>query len=142
MGRQRKRVVTGDASPYSRRDERPSALNRKEKKKKTDIGKLFINISIGLCIFSLMWFFYAVYMRSSLSKRVVTLHPSSRVLDANSTTAKVSSERFWGSYRPQVYFGMKTRSPRSVVTGRWSQTQLTNSLQIVKIFTRTHRIWV
>ncbi|MEQ2205618.1 hypothetical protein XENOCAPTIV_005897, partial [Xenoophorus captivus] len=112
MGRQRKRVVTGDAPPHSRRDERPAALNRKEKKKKPDIGKLFINISIGLCIFSLIWFFYAIYMRSSLSKRVVTLHPSPRVLDANSTTAEVSSERFWGSYRPQVYFGMKTRSPR------------------------------
>lgn len=117
MGRQRKRVVTSDAPPHSRRDERPSAFNRKEKKKKTDIGKVFINISIGLCIFSLIWFFYALYMRSSLSKRVVTLHPSPRVLDANSTTAKVSSERFWGSYRPQVYFGMKTRSPRSIVTG-------------------------
>lgn len=26
-------------------------------------------------------------------------------------------ERFWGSYRPGVYFGMKTRDPRSLVTG-------------------------
>uniref|UniRef100_A0A3Q3G6W3 Mannosyl-oligosaccharide glucosidase n=1 Tax=Labrus bergylta TaxID=56723 RepID=A0A3Q3G6W3_9LABR len=110
MGRQRKRVVTGEAAPPPRKDEKPSALHRKEKKKKVDIGKIFINISIGLCIFSLIWFFYALYMRSSLAKRVVTLHPSSHVLDANSSSAKVSPERFWGSYRPQVYFGMKTRS--------------------------------
>ena len=26
-------------------------------------------------------------------------------------------ERFWGSYRPGVYFGMKTRSPKDIVTG-------------------------
>ncbi|XP_065813717.1 mannosyl-oligosaccharide glucosidase isoform X1 [Labrus bergylta] len=117
MGRQRKRVVTGEAAPPPRKDEKPSALHRKEKKKKVDIGKIFINISIGLCIFSLIWFFYALYMRSSLAKRVVTLHPSSHVLDANSSSAKVSPERFWGSYRPQVYFGMKTRSPSSIVTG-------------------------
>lgn len=118
MGRQRKRVVTGEVASLQSKDEKPSTFHRKEKKKKTDIGKVFINISIGLCIFSLIWFFYALYMRSSLAKRVVTLHPSPPVLDANSTSAKVSPERFWGSYRPQVYFGMKTRTPKSMVTGR------------------------
>ncbi|XP_030644183.1 mannosyl-oligosaccharide glucosidase [Chanos chanos] len=117
MGRQRKRVLTGDGVPHSKEEKKPSAPHRKEKKKKTDVGKIFINISIGLCIFSLIWFFYALYMRSYLAKRVVTLHPSPHVLDANSTSAAVAPERFWGSYRPQVYFGMKTRSPRSVVTG-------------------------
>lgn len=121
MGRVRKRNVAADGEPHSKREEKPPVLVRKEKEKKkakTDISKIFINISIGLCIFSLIWFFYALYMRSALARRAVMLHPSPRVLDANSTTAAVSPERFWGSYRPQVYFGMKTRSPRSVVTGR------------------------
>ncbi|XP_062386640.1 mannosyl-oligosaccharide glucosidase [Sardina pilchardus] len=116
MGR-RKRIVTNDGASHPRTDEKPLVPHRKEKKKKTDVGKVFINISIALCVFSLIWFFYALYMRSSLAKRVVTLHPSPRVLDANSSSAQVSPERFWGSYRPQVYFGMKTRSPSSVVTG-------------------------
>ncbi|KAF7217952.1 mannosyl-oligosaccharide glucosidase [Nothobranchius furzeri] len=117
MGRQRKRMVSGEAPPPPRKDDKPLAFQRKDKKKKTDIGKVFINISIGLCIFSLIWFFYAIYMRSSLARRVATPHPSPRTLDANSSSAKVSPERFWGSYRPQVYFGMKTRSPRSIVAG-------------------------
>lgn len=117
MGRRRKRVASGDGIPSPRKEEKAPAPPRKEKKKKTDIGKVFINISIGLCIFSLIWFFYALYMRSSLARRVVTLHTSPRVLDANSSSPAVSPERYWGSYRPQVYFGMKTRSPRSVVTG-------------------------
>lgn len=117
MGRRRKRVATGDGVPSPRKEEKTPAPPRKEKKKKTDIGKVFINISIGLCIFSLIWFFYALYMRSSLARRVVTLHPSPRVLDANSSSPAVFPERYWGTYRPQVYFGMKTRSPRSVVTG-------------------------
>ncbi|XP_054634277.1 mannosyl-oligosaccharide glucosidase [Dunckerocampus dactyliophorus] len=117
MGRQRKRVVSGEAVPPLRKDEKPPVFHRKEKKKKVDVGKIFINISIGLSVVSLSWFFYAIYMRSSLAKRVVTLHPSPRVLDANSSSAQVSPERFWGSYRPQVYFGMKTRSPRSIATG-------------------------
>lgn len=117
MGRQRKRGVTGEAASLPRKDEKPTVFHRKEKKKKVDMGKVFINISIVLCVFSLIWFFYALYMRSVLSKRVATLHLSPPVLDANSSSAKVSPERFWGSYRPQVYFGMKTRSPRSIVTG-------------------------
>lgn len=118
MGRLRKRNVAADGEPRSQKEENSPVPVRMEKiKGKTDISKVFINISIGLCIFSLVWFFYALYMRSALARRAVTLHPSPRVLDANSTTAAVSPERFWGSYRPHVYFGMKTRSPRSVVTG-------------------------
>ncbi|XP_053712097.1 mannosyl-oligosaccharide glucosidase [Synchiropus splendidus] len=125
MGRQRKRVVNSDAGPPPRRDERPPALHRK--KKKFDIGKIFINISIGLCIFSLIWFFYALYMHSALAKRVMTLHPSPSVLDVDSSSAKVSPQRFWGSYRPQVYFGMKTRSPRSMVTGMMWMRQFSDT---------------
>ncbi|XP_053336327.1 mannosyl-oligosaccharide glucosidase-like [Clarias gariepinus] len=120
MGRVRKRNVAADGDLHSQKEEKPPALVRREKEKKkgkTDISKILINISIGLCIFSLIWFFYAMFMRSVLARRPITLHPSPRVLDANSTSAAVSPERFWGSYRSQVYFGMKTRSPRSVVTG-------------------------
>lgn len=116
MTKRRKRLLTGDGAP-SPREEKAPAPPRREKKNKTDIGKVFINISIGLCIFSLIWFFYALYMRSALARRVVSLHPSPRVLNVNSSSPAVSPERFWGSHRPHVYFGMKTRSPRSVVTG-------------------------
>ncbi len=48
MGRRRKRVATGDGVPSPRKEEKTPAPPRKEKKKKTDIGKVFINISIGL----------------------------------------------------------------------------------------------
>ena len=27
------------------------------------------------------------------------------------------ASRFWGSYRPGVYFGMKTRSPKDLLAG-------------------------
>ena len=36
-------------------------------------------------------------------------------------------DRFWGSYRPGVYFGMKTRSPKDIVTGlMWFLPRLDN----------------
>ncbi|XP_058240480.1 mannosyl-oligosaccharide glucosidase-like isoform X2 [Hemibagrus wyckioides] len=127
--RQRKKNININGEFRSQKEEKPPVPFQKENKnkKRMAISKLLINISIGLCIFSLVWFFYALYMRSALSRRAVTLHPSPRLLDAKSTSAAVSPERFWGSYRPHIYFGMKTRSPRSVVTGLMWMSQISQS---------------
>ncbi|XP_067154548.1 mannosyl-oligosaccharide glucosidase [Apteryx mantelli] len=51
--------------------------------------------------------------------RLVTPHPAPPALPPG---AAASPRRFWGSYRPHIYFGMKTRSPRALVTGlMWMQ---------------------
>ncbi|XP_077157517.1 mannosyl-oligosaccharide glucosidase [Paroedura picta] len=44
-------------------------------------------------------------------------HPAARALPANSSSAAAAPSLFWGSYRPHVYLGMKTRSPRAPVAG-------------------------
>ncbi|KAM9329267.1 mannosyl-oligosaccharide glucosidase [Gastrophryne carolinensis] len=62
-------------------------------------------------------FAYSGYLRWSLAVRVVTLHPSPPILPPNSSSPAASPHLFWGTYRPHLYFGMKTRSPSSVVTG-------------------------
>ena len=41
-----------------------------------------------------------------------------RFSDATPSAAEHDRERFWGSYRSGLYFGMKTRSPRSPVVGK------------------------
>jgi len=38
--------------------------------------------------------------------------------DPTLPAAQQDMERFWGSYRSGLYFGMKTRSPRSPVVGK------------------------
>jgi len=38
--------------------------------------------------------------------------------DATPSAARQDMDRFWGSYRSGLYFGMKTRSPRSPVVGK------------------------
>jgi len=40
-----------------------------------------------------------------------------RFAEATPSPALHDMERFWGSYRSGLYFGMKTRSPRSPVVG-------------------------
>lgn len=56
------------------------------------------------------------------ARRALTLHPSPPALPADSSSPAVSPELFWGTYRPHVYFGMKTRSPKPLLTGlMWAQ---------------------
>ncbi|XP_053336097.1 mannosyl-oligosaccharide glucosidase-like [Clarias gariepinus] len=129
--RQRKENI-GNGGSRSQKEEKSPVPYPKEKKKKKRMttSKILINICIGLCIFSLVWIFYALYIQLAFVRRPVTLHLSPQVLDANSTSAAVSPERFWGSYRPQVYFGMKTRSPRSVVTGLMWMRQFSDNVNL------------
>ncbi|NXV13790.1 MOGS glucosidase, partial [Cepphus grylle] len=64
----------------------------------------------------------AEWNRWSAAARLVTPHPAPPALPPGSTGPLASPHRFWGTYRPHVYFGMKTRSPRALVTGlMWLQ---------------------
>ncbi|CAG2190003.1 MOGS [Mytilus edulis] len=51
-----------------------------------------------------------------------------KINNDNSTSAAVNPERFWGSYRPNLYFGMKTRSPQSPLFGFMWLTQFAREM--------------
>ena len=54
----------------------------------------------------------AQWGRWRAASRAVSPHPAAPALPPGATGPGAAPRRFWGSY-----FGMKTRSPRSVVTG-------------------------
>ncbi|XP_062618137.1 mannosyl-oligosaccharide glucosidase-like [Saccostrea cucullata] len=60
-----------------------------------------------------------LYFYSYISKTDTINHPLKipKVNSKLTTSAKRNSKYFWGSYRANLYFGLKTRSPRSPVVG-------------------------
>ncbi|XP_078485384.1 mannosyl-oligosaccharide glucosidase-like [Ciona intestinalis] len=86
----------------------PPHLNKKEPKKKSIFTRqLFIYLCIGLISGLMVASTVDWWLRS---RRLFT--PYSVVNNIEQDDAK-----FWGTYRPQVYMGMKTKSPQSLVTG-------------------------
>ncbi|CAK6435223.1 unnamed protein product [Pipistrellus nathusii] len=56
------------------------------------------------------------------ARRAVTLHSAPPALPPESSSPAVAPDLFWGTYRPHVYFGMKTRSAQPLLTGlMWAQ---------------------
>lgn len=51
------------------------------------------------------------------ARRAITLHSAPPALPPDSSSPAVAPDLFWGTYRPHVYFGMKTRSPKPLLTG-------------------------
>ncbi|NXG01592.1 MOGS glucosidase, partial [Sakesphorus luctuosus] len=73
-------------------------------------------LALGLAVAATEW------SRWNETSRLITPHPAPRAVPPGSTGPFASPTYFWGTYRPHVYFGMKTRSPRAVVTGlMWLQ---------------------
>ncbi|KAJ7327321.1 hypothetical protein JRQ81_017080 [Phrynocephalus forsythii] len=76
------------------------------------------------------------FARWRRAARAVSLHPAPRALPPDSSTGAPDGggddalRRFWGSYRPHVYFGMKARSPRSPVAGLMWMRQLEGDVRL------------
>lgn len=76
-------------------------------------------------------------------RRALTLHPAPPALPPGSSSPAVAPELFWGTYRPHVYFGMKTRSPKPLLTGNpgageWDGPSSLRRLKTVSVDLRGH----
>ena len=83
-------------------------------KGRMDKGAWFLLTVTPVILASLIAFFY---IRDSYREAVRQPMGTPNIIAANATSAAVDPERFWGTYRSLAYFGMKTRSPQSPVSG-------------------------
>ncbi|KAG8535522.1 hypothetical protein GDO81_028357, partial [Engystomops pustulosus] len=108
--------MTRDRRRHGGGEHRPPPVRKPPAPPPERKGSRVLLVAILSCLIGFGAFGYSNYMKWRQAVRVVTLHPTAPILPPNSSTAAASPDLFWGTYRPQVYLGMKTRSPRSVVT--------------------------
>lgn len=77
----------------------------------------FISATMLLLAGILIYYLYDVYLQNRNIMRVITPLDVPKVNAHNSTLSHVNPQMYWGTYRANLYFGMKTRSPRSPVVG-------------------------
>ncbi|XP_071123480.1 mannosyl-oligosaccharide glucosidase-like [Mytilus edulis] len=77
----------------------------------------FISAIISLFLGILTYNLYDTYLQERNISRVITPLDQPKVSTQTSTTPYVNPQMYWGTYRANLYFGMKTRSPRSPVVG-------------------------
>ena len=99
---------------------------QKEKKNMQKTGWWTLLIT-PLVICAVIYYFWHMH---SLKNSVRTPLNVPTVIEQNGTLAANAPEKFWGTYRSGVYFGLKTRCPNSPVVGLMWMSQFVNQPSI------------
>ena len=81
---------------------------------KMDWSAVIFSFTALVVIVALLGYFW---QQAQLRERVYTPLDTPKIISPEATLPKNDPSRFWGSYRPQNYFGLKTRSQKSPVFG-------------------------
>lgn len=85
---------------------------------------IVIILTPTIVLSALVYYRYLEYMR----EQVRTPLDAPKMIEPGATSALEDAERFWGTYRSGMYFGMKTRSPHSPVMGLMWMPQFTGEI--------------
>ena len=81
-----------------------------------DKGAKFLIVAFPLVIISGIAY---VWYNAHLKELIKTPLDAPKIIGPHATSALEDPARFWGTYRSGLYFGMKTRSPKSPVVGKY-----------------------
>eukprot|EP00088_Acartia_fossae_P000134 TRINITY_DN10040_c0_g3_i1.p1 TRINITY_DN10040_c0_g3~~TRINITY_DN10040_c0_g3_i1.p1 ORF type:complete len:826 (-),score=128.87 TRINITY_DN10040_c0_g3_i1:376-2853(-) len=105
----RTRQRKAEAERQGNGEPRRSYSSKKKEDPNPSSGKLYLFAGLG-CIIGVLYFVYQGYLET----RVNTPLNYPRAVREHGLDIP---ERYWGSYRPGLYFGMKTRAAKDVNTG-------------------------
>ncbi|CAN1794618.1 Mannosyl-oligosaccharide glucosidase GCS1 [Linum perenne] len=118
-----------DGGDVSRRSSRRNAKSHKDNKRRDGSSSLIrmlnvdLKIMIAICGAASLIIVFLIYnlmiipVEVSQRPSVVTPFPSPKLMDLPQFQGKHKESLYWGTYRPQVYFGVRARTPRSLVAG-------------------------
>ncbi|XP_066488508.1 mannosyl-oligosaccharide glucosidase isoform X2 [Tiliqua scincoides] len=121
MARERRRRAAEGVRPQERGPRGPARKERPGVRRGWGVALAALALALLLLLLGARW-----APRSLLTAP----HPAGRALGANSSGPAAAPHLFWGSYRPQVYLGMKARSPRSPVAGLMWMHQLEGDVRL------------
>ncbi|XP_071696005.1 mannosyl-oligosaccharide glucosidase GCS1-like [Rutidosis leptorrhynchoides] len=108
-------------------DDNRELRNRKGLRKergKVQIRILDVNFAIlGFIIVSSLVALFFVFRSVQFSDaddqlpRVITPFPAPKIMDLDMFQGEHKESLYWGTYRPHVYFGIRSRTPKSLVVG-------------------------
>ncbi|OMO60462.1 Glycoside hydrolase, family 63, partial [Corchorus capsularis] len=78
---------------------------------------IFFTIVAGLIIFFLVSHLITPAAEEAQRPRVVTPFPAPKIMDLPQFQGEHKESLYWGTYRPHVYFGIRARTPRSLIAG-------------------------
>ncbi|XP_016568329.2 mannosyl-oligosaccharide glucosidase GCS1 [Capsicum annuum] len=104
---------------------KPNQMLRKDKTRDRSLIRIFsVNIKF-LLGFGIIAFAISLFFINSLIKpmekpqkpRVIAPLPAPKLMDLPMFQGDHRESLYWGTYRPQVYFGVRARTPQSLVAG-------------------------
>ncbi|KAI9170391.1 hypothetical protein LWI28_027193 [Acer negundo] len=104
------------------RNTRINSKNRRDSSSSLRIFNVRLEIVLGFCILSFLVIFFLIYglvntVEETQRSRVVTPFPAPKLIDLPMFQGDHKESLYWGTYRPHVYFGVRARTPRSLVAG-------------------------
>ncbi|GLT86659.1 hypothetical protein SLE2022_047820 [Rubroshorea leprosula] len=81
-----------------------------------------LEIVLGFSILAFLIIFFTIehlmnQAEEAQTARVVTPFPAPKIMDLSQFQGEHKESLYWGTYRPHVYFGIRSRTPRSLIAG-------------------------
>ncbi|XP_023541215.1 mannosyl-oligosaccharide glucosidase GCS1 [Cucurbita pepo subsp. pepo] len=116
-------AVDGDGDGAVRQAPDISRRHRDRNTLRPSIRIFDVNLKV-LVGFSFVAFFVILYLIRSLivvgdhrTPRVITPFPAPKVIDLHQFQGEHKESLYWGTYRPQLYLGIRARTPLSLLAG-------------------------
>lgn len=84
-----------------------------------NLKTLLFSLALALSVITFVIFYYYRMddVNTSKSLRVITPLPVPKIMDLPLFKGKHRESLYWGTYRPQVYLGIRARTPKSLMAG-------------------------
>lgn len=102
---------------------KPRRRDRNKNQNSIRILNVDIKIMLGISVLAFFVIFLLINniiikpARKALRPGVITPFPSPKLMDLPQFQGEHRESLYWGTYRPHVYFGIRARTPRSLIAG-------------------------